>query len=348
MIEIALRGAAAGITLVAAGLILFSAAPGMRRWTGALFFFGTAVYILISGNDSIDLLGPLYPFLKPFASANSVFFWWFSLSLFDDRFKLNWLKAAPLFLIFFLHPPFGLWHWAEDYGLAEQITHNILMVGLGAHAVWTALHHLSDDLVKPRRAFRIAFSVVIGVVAITIAIGESIQAIRGLPEIVTLIHAAEIAALSFFFAFWMMTADRELFAPNPSPETAGATLAQRLSSPVPPADMAAFEKLNALMDKGVYREEGLTVAALAAKVGVPEHQLRRLINRELGFRNFSAYLNARRMEDAKAKLADPAHAKDQIIQIALDLGYGSVAPFNRAFKAETGATPTEYRRSALG
>ena len=345
MIEIALRGAAAGVTFVAAGLILFSKAPAIRRWLGALFCFGTANYILISGHDSINLLGPLYPFVKPFAAANIVFFWWFALSLFDDDFKLTWLKASPLALVWFLHPPFSAWEWGNDYEVAEQLIHNLLMIGLAGHAVWVALKHRSDDLVTPRRSFRMAFAIVIGLAGITIAIGESVEAFRELPEIITLIHAIELAVLSYFFAFWMMSANRALFG-SEAPEQ--AISAVRVSTPVPAADMAAFEKLNTLMDKGVYREEGLTVAALAAKVGVPEHQLRRLINRELGFRNFSAFLNARRMEDAKAKLADPAHAKDQIIQIALDLGYGSVAPFNRAFKAETGATPTEYRRLALG
>ena len=100
------------------------------------------------------------------------------------------------------------------------------------------------------------------------------------------------------------------------------------------------------MDDGVYLEEGLTVAVLAEKVGVPEHQLRRLINQELGFRNFSAFLNERRVEDAKSMLSDPQKAHEQVIQIALALGYGSVAPFNRAFKASTGVTPTQFRRNA--
>jgi AraC-like DNA-binding protein len=32
-----------------------------------------------------------------------------------------------------------------------------------------------------------------------------------------------------------------------------------------------------------------------------------------------------------------------ILTIAFDLGYGSVATFNRAFKAKMGKTPKEYR-----
>ncbi len=37
-----------------------------------------------------------------------------------------------------------------------------------------------------------------------------------------------------------------------------------------------------------------------------------------------------------------------ILTIALDAGFGSIGPFNRAFKAHTGLTPTEYRRGHLG
>ena len=37
-----------------------------------------------------------------------------------------------------------------------------------------------------------------------------------------------------------------------------------------------------------------------------------------------------------------------ILTIALDAGFASLGPFNRAFKAETGLTPTEYRRAESG
>ena len=36
-----------------------------------------------------------------------------------------------------------------------------------------------------------------------------------------------------------------------------------------------------------------------------------------------------------------------VLSIALDVGFGSIGPFNRAFKAETGLTPTEFRQKAL-
>jgi len=44
--------------------------------------------------------------------------------------------------------------------------------------------------------------------------------------------------------------------------------------------------------------------------------------------------------------ADPAQADVPVLTIALDAGFQSLARFNRAFKADTGLTPTEFRRRA--
>jgi AraC-like DNA-binding protein len=96
-----------------------------------------------------------------------------------------------------------------------------------------------------------------------------------------------------------------------------------------------------------YRQEGLTIAALAGKLELPEYRLRQLINEGLGYRNFNAFLNHYRLEDAKAALADPSQREVPILTIAMDAGFQSIGPFNRAFKADTGATPTEFRRTAL-
>jgi AraC-like DNA-binding protein len=97
----------------------------------------------------------------------------------------------------------------------------------------------------------------------------------------------------------------------------------------------------------VYREEGFSIAALAARLGTAEYRLRRLINRQLGHRNFSSFVNRYRLSEAKAALADPNQAEVPILTIALDAGFQSIGPFNRTFKADTGMTPSEYRRARV-
>jgi AraC-like DNA-binding protein len=114
-------------------------------------------------------------------------------------------------------------------------------------------------------------------------------------------------------------------------------------------ETALLARLAAVMAEGkAYREEGLSIAVLAAKLEIPEYRLRRLINQRLGYRNFSSYVNGYRLAEATAALADPAQAEVPILTIALDAGFQSIGPFNRAFKAAAGMTPSEYRRVKLG
>jgi AraC-like DNA-binding protein len=113
-----------------------------------------------------------------------------------------------------------------------------------------------------------------------------------------------------------------------------------------PAESMAIGAVDrAMRVERMYRRDGLTIAQLAAHVGIPEHRLRRLINQRLGHRNFNTFLNGWRLGDVKAALRDPAQAAVPILTIALDAGFSSLGPFNRAFRAETGVTPTEYRRA---
>ena len=115
-----------------------------------------------------------------------------------------------------------------------------------------------------------------------------------------------------------------------------------------PQDAKLLSALERLMTvERIYRKEGLTIGMLAAKMGLPEYRLRRLINQGLGHRNFNAFVNRYRIEDAKAALADPGQDEVPILTIALDAGFQSLGPFNRAFKAEAGVTPSDYRRSVL-
>jgi AraC-like DNA-binding protein len=103
------------------------------------------------------------------------------------------------------------------------------------------------------------------------------------------------------------------------------------------------EKLGQLMLDGFYQETQLSIKQLANKLKTPEHQLRELINKHLGFRNFSDFLSSYRIPAACAQFEDIAHIRKPILTIALELGYGSIATFNRTFKAQKGMTPKEYR-----
>jgi AraC-like DNA-binding protein len=112
-------------------------------------------------------------------------------------------------------------------------------------------------------------------------------------------------------------------------------------------DAALLRRLEHSMSvERAYRREGLTIGSLSAELGVPEYRLRQLINEGLGHRNFNAFLNSYRIEEAKVALADPGQKDVPVLTIAMDTGFQSIGPFNRAFKAATDVTPTEFRRLA--
>lgn len=146
------------------------------------------------------------------------------------------------------------------------------------------------------------------------------------------------------------TADPVAAGPVARPAEGGPADAEPPAAPaLADADRPWVDALQRLMTVDrVYREEGLTIGTLALRLGLPEHRLRRLINQGLGQRNFNQYLNGFRLADACTALADPARQQVPVLTIALDAGFQSLGPFNRAFKAATGSTPSDYRRQALG
>jgi AraC-like DNA-binding protein len=160
-------------------------------------------------------------------------------------------------------------------------------------------------------------------------------------------NAALLAGIVAAICYSMMRVNApDLFTAAPATaavaDVRGASMAAQESSA---ADQRLVDALMRLMaDERIYRHDNITIGTLATKLAVPEYRLRRLINQRLGYRNFNVFLNNHRIEEAKAALADPSQAEVPVITIAMDAGFQSLGPFNRAFKATTGVTPTEYRR----
>ena len=112
--------------------------------------------------------------------------------------------------------------------------------------------------------------------------------------------------------------------------------------------VATFARLTALLEHDrVCQQEGLTLKALADRVGLPEYRLRRLIHEQLGYRNFNALLHDYRVREACRQLADPSLRRTPILTIALSVGYSSVNTFNRGFREIMRVTPSAYRVAEL-
>jgi AraC-like DNA-binding protein len=134
---------------------------------------------------------------------------------------------------------------------------------------------------------------------------------------------------------------------GPAPAPAAEPDAPPCAPPDPAEERLAAALQRAMTEQRVYKDPTLSVAGLAARLQVPEYRLRRHINQRLGQRNFNAYLNGYRLAEAKAALASPAQQHLPVLTLALEAGFGSIGPFNRAFKADTGLTPTEFRQQKL-
>ena len=105
------------------------------------------------------------------------------------------------------------------------------------------------------------------------------------------------------------------------------------------------ERLQRLMtEEAVHIRHSLRVADLARRLGEPEYKVTQCVTGPLGFRNFNQMANHFRIEEAKRQLTDSAYDHLPILTIAFDCGFGSIGPFNRAFKAETGLTPLQFRK----
>ncbi|HYF24020.1 MAG TPA: AraC family transcriptional regulator [Caulobacteraceae bacterium] len=269
-------------------------------------------------------------------------FWLFSRALFEDGFRLKPLDWAVWGGMVVLG---SIWHLGARFGFETDllgVPRHTAHIVLAGSAAWIAWKGRGGDLVEPRRRARIAYVVLTSLFMIGISVAYLAPGLPG-PLV------ADFNVLRMFFMAAGMALlvsglrSEEMFAP--SGDAVASTVGQDRSVEIPdPAEARLLSRLQRLMEEErAYRLEGLTIGALAARIDAREYALRRLINGRLGYRNFSAYLNGWRLAEAKAALLDPTQRDVPISTIALDAGFSSLGPFNRAFKAAEGVTPSEFR-----
>lgn len=332
-----LRGFALG-ALAAVGAGLWRSGRPAIRWAGLLMVLSTAAYVLNSTELTRDAMGRGYAsiIVHLFALGGAGWFWLFIVTLFEDR-PISPLTLAPGALLTGL----GLVGWIGRQPMNSPlwIGHNLIEAGFAIHALFLIANSWRGDLVETRRRLRGPVLAVVTVYVLALSGFEIAEGLAGHQPWFDIAGSLALAFMCGLGAVAFVQAQPNLFGAAPASPAAGGLDA---------GDRLMLAKLDELMAQGeAWRREGLTIGALAEEVGAPEHKLRRLINDHLGFRNFAAFVNARRIEAAKARLADPAKARESVSAIAFDLGFGSLGPFNRAFKEATGQTPTEWRRERL-
>lgn len=345
-LETALRLIVIGQELLIAAIFLISRGSRAARISGALFVLSVAGYLFASdpvlreAPREVLLLAVFLAIAAPFC------LWSFARAIFEAPWPPLWIMAGLISIglfdwVVFVAEEFIGPAWISGADIAMHIT-ALLVVG---HTLWLVARGRPDDLVEKRRRFRLWFVAVIAIEVIAVVVVELIIGRAAPPGWLTMLNVMVIALLTLVLMLPTLRTNPEFF---PAEAQAGAIEAPEPDGALGAREKVLKDKLLAAMGDGAYRETGLTISQLAESLDYPEHYVRRLINGHLGFRNFSAFLNSYRVADAQSMLANPDLARTPILTMALDLGYGSIGPFNRAFKVQIGMTPTDYRQQNLG
>lgn len=353
-IDWALRGAAGALVLLLAAAILREFGRSTAAQLGAAFAVGTAAYAVSS---AAGFRPSLWTFpIVALSAGNNVVFWLLAAALFDDGFRLRWWHGAIWLALIVAGTADCLLSGAREAGPLGLLSLGLALSSLGfaALAIGLTLSSWRSDLVEGRRRMRLfvvaASSAYIGLTALFQLLGT----FRNDGGWGCIVGAAGLLAIAGVVAWSVLHVGRgqSLFLVDAAPIVVAAiepppvaTPEKSEAEPVDPTLVARLEQ--AMTVDRVARQDGLTIGGLAQRLGLPEYRLRRLINQALGYRNFNTFLNHYRIAEVKAALSDPAQAEVPVLTLALDAGFSSLGPFNRAFKAETGTTPSEFRRLAL-
>jgi AraC-like DNA-binding protein len=335
-IDLLLRGMAVGAQL-ALVVALARGTPNRSLRYAAILFLAANIIFLLNGSAIIRaMLGELSQLLWVFQLGGAGLLWLFAVVLFEDR-RLDVPALLPALLLTaigltaqFSPPAISPWLWTA---------HNLVGLALAGHAMFVIIRSGRVDLVEARRRLRVPFLATVA--------GYSL-----------LLSTVQLGLLAGIGAGWYQLADAVIQLALGLCGAAVMLEARQLlfgKAEPAPMDQAEFDsdaiwikKLHAAVEReALWQKEGLTIGDLADAIDLPEHRVRKLINDRLGHRNFPSFINDYRIAAAKELLRDPDQLRRTVASIAYDTGFGSLGPFNRAFRDATGLTPTEWRRRAL-
>ena len=322
--------------------ILIWRSDTQRKNVYATTFFLLCVvgYLLLHNEYFTENLFVVLP-LCFLAYAVPYSFWLYSKATFDDNFRwqlwMLWVLIAIEAIQFSLN--FG-WSYFSDNGqklfalFCQCISFLCVIL-----AIVEAVRGRDADLILLRLRFRSLFIFLSAAAIVITLLLEFTFTERPFPPIVELLQKSSIAVLVFYFTFSRLAFKSGFFkAPEVEVEKVNP----------PKLDKAIVRQLlHTIEVEKIYRTEGLTIRALAHQMNIKEYKLRQTINQHLGFKNFNEFLHSYRIQEACDLLVDPAKQDMTILEITYQLGYQSLAPFNKAFKQNTGLTPTEFRRAKV-
>jgi AraC-like DNA-binding protein len=328
------------VSILAMVCILFikHSKAGLNSWTGIGFTLAIICYLIVD-SPIVQNSKVLFSVVVTGAITIPVFFLLLTKAIFDDHFRPSSIITVWFFIQIVPHLHIYL---RDEIAINEDIRQflfiiaEITSIGFVLAGLYTAIKTRQGDLIESRLRFRNIFIIITAALIGITLIVESIPLEQGSTELLQILQRCSILGLTLFFVGSNLDIRPGFFF-----------LEQPKQKPAPiPADGQLRQKLETLIEaKKIYRKEGLTIRELAELMNEQEYRLRRLINGEMGFRNFNDFVNQYRVREACDILTDPKQNRKTVLEIAYALGYQSIGPFNKAFKELKNATPTAFRKA---
>jgi AraC-like DNA-binding protein len=344
-VEVILRVIGVALLALVALSVLRTRERTHRTRSVAWLAASVAAFLLTSMPGAARIFGAfIYP-LTALCSTHPVWFWICVRLLFSDRATLRTSDVLCLGAMGVTGVLYQSQFPAEDSATAVRllgVAFAASSLGFACLAPLTVYFGIAGDLDARRRQLRRGFVPVVALYLAAVVITQVVVLFRGTstPGALVLLNllVIDVVAAVVLSSFVQLRVVNWIAAIDTPP----AVELSRL-------ERSVLDRLNQrFAAERLYARESLTIIELAGLLGTQEHVLRRVINHGLGFRNFNDFLHTHRLNEAAERLGDPQLRRTPVLTIALEAGYGSIGPFNRAFKERFGMTPTEFRRADSG
>ena len=325
------------LSLISLILIKLLSLKHIRAKIGIGMISSIQSFLLIPILVKYNLPNLLKYFLYLNMSLISVYYFLLSGSYFTDNFKMKkeyWIllflkMTLTILTIFFNTDIFNSLESFEKVDYLRLLPNIFFSQIIAFYTIFKVYSEKQNDLIEKRILFRNQFIYLSGFCILWISLSQI--TLRALfPELIQLINLCFILLMIILFHHFAFDIPEDIIPK------------EKQVKEVFILDETLKEKLLYTMEiKKLYITEGLTIRTLALEMNEYEYKLRKLINEGLGYKNFNEFLNKYRVGEASELLLT---TDLPVIRIAMDIGYSSLAPFNKAFKEITGMTPTEYRK----
>lgn len=266
-----------------------------------------------------------------------LFIWLFTLSLFQKDFKLTLfhLIVGAIYCISIFVERLFQFGFINHLPLWWALQINTLSIIIIVQMITITLKERTDDLIEIRRKSRIYLVLMIAFSSTLMIVFSFIFLVNENDIYQPTANIFSIWPAIIWLSYWLVDIKENKFSFD----------VDKIINTFNSRDLDLQKKLNIEIIKNqCFLENKLSIGLLSKRLGVSAYRLRIFINQKLGYNNFSSYINTFRIDAIKQAFLNPKNSHLPILTIAMNHGFNSLAPFNRAFKSIEDITPSEFRR----